>query len=87
MPKLDVLYMTRIQKERFSSPEEYEAQKGVFVLDTKKLSLAKPDLKVLHPLPRVDEITVEVDDDPAPIYFEKTEYGMYARMALVLLDA
>ena len=85
MPKLDVLYMTRIQKERFSSPEEYEAQKGVFVLDTKKLSLAKPDLKVLHPLPRVDEITVEVDDDPRAIYFEQTEYGMYARMALVLL--
>lgn len=85
IPKLDVLYMTRIQKERFSSPEEYEKQKGVFVLDTKKLSLAKTSLKILHPLPRVDEITVEVDEDPRAVYFEQTEYGVYARMALVLL--
>lgn len=85
MPELDVLYMTRIQKERFSSEAEYEAQKGVFVLDSKKLRYAKPDLKILHPLPRVDEITYDVDDDPRAIYFEQTEYGMYARMALILL--
>lgn len=82
--ELDVLYMTRIQRERFPSVEEYQAQKGIFVLDAKKLSLAKPDLVVLHPLPRVDEITVEVDDDPRAKYFEQTEYGIYARMALII---
>ncbi len=82
---LDVLYMTRIQQERFASAEEYEKQKGVFVLDANKLSKAKEDLKVLHPLPRVDEITVDVDDDSRAVYFDQTEYGMYARMALILL--
>lgn len=85
IPELDVLYMTRIQRERFASEEEYKAQKGVFVLDKKKLSLGKKDLKVLHPLPRVDEIDVEVDDDPRCIYFKQAIYGMYARMALILL--
>lgn len=84
MPSLDVLYMTRIQKERFSSDEEYERQKGVYVLDTAKMALAKKDLIVLHPLPRVDEISVEVDDDPRAKYFEQTEYGLYARMALIM---
>ena len=84
MPLLDVLYMTRIQQERFSSKEEYERQKGVYVLDREKLRSAKPDLVVLHPLPRVDEITVEVDDDPRAKYFEQTEYGLFARMALIL---
>ena len=83
MPMLDVLYMTRIQRERFASPEEYERQKGVFVLDGRKMKRAKRDLIVLHPLPRVDEITVEVDDDPRAKYFEQTEYGLYARMALI----
>ena len=82
--ELDVLYMTRIQRERFGSDEEYEAQKGVYVLDTKKLKLAKPNLKILHPLPRVDEITTAVDDDPRAIYFKQAEYGMYARMALIM---
>lgn len=82
--ELDVLYMTRIQKERFPSESDYFAQKGVFVLDAKKMLLAKPDLRVLHPLPRVDEITLEVDDDPRAKYFEQTEYGMYARMALII---
>jgi len=82
--ELDVLYMTRIQRERFTTQAEYEAQKGVFVLDTEKMKLAKPDLKVLHPLPRLDEITIEVDDDPRAKYFEQTEYGMYARMALII---
>ncbi len=81
---LDVLYMTRIQQERFASAEEYEAQKGVFVLDEAKMRLAKSDLVVLHPLPRVDEITVGVDEDPRAKYFEQAEYGMYARMALII---
>lgn len=85
IPQLDVLYMTRIQRERFASEEEYQAQKGVFVLDKEKLSLGKADLKVLHPLPRVDEIDVEVDDDPRCVYFKQAVYGMYARMALILL--
>ena len=82
--QLDVLYMTRIQRERFSSQSEYESQKGVFVLDEEKMKLAKPDLRVLHPLPRVDEITVGVDDDPRAKYFDQTEYGMFARMALII---
>lgn len=82
---LDVLYMTRIQQERFASHEEYEAQKGVYVLDEQKMKLAKPDLVVLHPLPRVDEITVGVDDDPRAKYFAQAEYGMYARMALIIM--
>lgn len=83
--KLDVLYMTRIQRERFASEQQYEEQKGVYVLDKKKLNLAKRDLKILHPLPRVDEITVDVDDDPRAIYFQQTVYGMYARMALIVM--
>lgn len=81
---IDVLYMTRIQKERFSNETEYEKQKGVFVLDSEKLKLAKYGIKILHPLPRVDEISYEIDDDPRAAYFEQTEYGMYARMALIL---
>lgn len=84
IPKLDVLYMTRIQQERFSSREEYEAQKNVFCLDAKKMKLASKDLIVLHPLPRVDEIAVEVDDDPRALYFKQANYGMYVRMALIL---
>ncbi len=84
IPELDVLYMTRIQQERFASREEYEKQKGVYVLDKDKLRGAKRDLCILHPLPRVDEITVDVDDDPRAKYFEQGEYGMYARMALIL---
>ena len=82
--EIDVLYMTRIQRERFASEEEYDRQKGVFVLDEKKLMRAKYGLKILHPLPRVDEIAVEVDDDPRAAYFDQTEYGMYARMSLIL---
>ncbi len=82
---LDVLYMTRIQRERFSSEEEYQSQKGVFVLDTEKLALAKEDMIILHPLPRVDEIAIEVDDDPRACYFKQAEYGMYGRMALIVL--
>lgn len=82
--ELDVLYMTRIQKERFDSEEEYLNQKGVFVLDTKKLEKAKKDLIILHPLPRVDEIDVEVDKDPRAKYFEEAKNGVYVRMALIL---
>lgn len=84
MPLLDVLYMTRIQQERFASREEYEQQKGVYILDGDKMKRAKKDLVVLHPLPRVDEIAQEVDDDPRAKYFEQTEYGLYARMALMM---
>jgi len=80
----DVLYMTRIQKERFDSENDYKKQKGVFILDKAKLAKAKKDLCVLHPLPRVDEITTEVDDDPRAKYFIQSEYGMYARMALMI---
>lgn len=84
MPLLDVLYMTRIQRERFCNADEYERQKGVFILDMPKLARAKPDLKILHPMPRVDEIDIAVDDDDRAVYFKQTEYGMYARMALIL---
>ncbi len=84
MPMLDMLYMTRIQRERFSSEAEYEKQKGVFVLDREKLLDAKRDLKILHPLPRVDEIAEDVDYDPRAKYFVQTVYGMYARMALIM---
>jgi len=82
--ELDVLYMTRIQRERFSTPEAYECQRGVFVLDSAKMKKAKSDLVVLHPLPRVDEIAIEIDDDPRAAYFRQAANGMYARMALIL---
>lgn len=82
---LDMLYMTRIQRERFSSEEEYEAQKNVFVLDKEKLKKAKEDMIILHPLPRVNEITVDIDSDPRALYFKQAQYGMYGRMALILL--
>lgn len=82
---LDVLYMTRIQRERFKSEEDYEAQKNVFVLDKEKLAKAKNDMIILHPLPRVNEITVDIDDDPRALYFKQAQYGMYGRMALILL--
>ena len=81
---LDVLYMTRIQEERFTSREEYLAQKDTYVLDTKKISKAKDSLIVMHPLPRVDEITVDVDKDPRAKYFTQAKYGVYARMALII---
>lgn len=84
IPKLDMLYMTRIQKERFASEEEYLAQKDTYILTAKKMKLAKPDMIVLHPLPRVDEIEVAVDDDPRALYFKQAKYGMYVRMALIL---
>lgn len=82
--ELDVLYMTRIQRERFASAEEYEAQKDTYVLDKKKMKKASENLIVLHPLPRVDEIAVEVDEDPRAMYFRQAKYGMYVRMALII---
>ena len=83
--KLDVLYMTRIQQERFDSKEEYLAQKNTYVLDKKKMQLARQDMIVMHPLPRVDEITVDVDTDPRAMYFTQAKYGVYARMALIMM--
>lgn len=82
---LDVLYMTRIQQERFDSEEEYLAQKNTYVLDKKKMQLARQDMIVMHPLPRVDEITVEVDEDPRAMYFTQAKYGVFARMALIMM--
>ena len=84
IPMLDVLYMTRIQRERFIDPLEYEHNKGVYILNRRKLARAKSKLMVLHPLPRVDEIDVDVDDDPRAAYFEQARFGMYARMALLM---
>jgi len=84
LPELDVLYMTRIQRERFANASEYEQQKKVFELDMAKLKSAKPDMIIMHPLPRVDEIAGEVDSDPRAKYFKQANYGMYVRMALIL---
>ena len=84
IPKLDILYMTRVQKERFFNEEEYMRMKGYYILDKAKMGLAKDDMIVLHPLPRVNEISVEVDDDPRACYFKQVKYGMYMRMALIL---
>ena len=83
--RLDVLYMTRIQKERFASEQEYERQASRFVLDMQKLKNAKNDMIVMHPLPRLNEIAVEVDQDPRALYFKQANYGMYVRMALILI--
>lgn len=84
IPKLDILYMTRVQKERFFNEEEYMRMKGYYILDKAKMELAKDDMIVLHPLPRVNEISVEVDEDPRACYFKQVKYGMYMRMALIL---
>ena len=84
MPDLDVLYMTRVQKERFFNEEDYVRLKNFYILTKAKMELAKEDMLVLHPLPRVNEISVEVDDDPRAAYFKQAQYGVYVRMALVL---
>ncbi len=84
MPRLDLLYMTRVQKERFFNEEDYIRLKDFYILDTAKMELAKPDMLVLHPLPRVNEISVEVDSDPRAAYFKQAQYGVYVRMALIL---
>ena len=82
--KLDVLYMTRVQKERFFNEDDYIRLKDSFILDKKKMKLAKEDMLVLHPLPRVNEISVEVDKDPRAVYFKQAQYAVYVRMALIL---
>lgn len=84
MPQLDILYMTRVQKERFFNEEDYIRLKDTYILDTKKMSYAKPDMLVLHPLPRVNEIATEVDEDPRAVYFKQAQYGVYVRMALIM---
>jgi len=84
MPELDILYMTRIQKERFFNEEDYLRLKGTFILDRSKLKTAKESMIILHPLPRVDEISVDVDDDPRAMYFTQALCGKYIRMALIL---
>ncbi len=84
MPELDLLYMTRVQKERFFNEEDYIRLKDSFILDAKKMEYAKSDMLVLHPLPRVNEISTEVDNDPRAVYFKQAEYGVYVRMALIL---
>ena len=84
MPELDILYMTRVQRERFFNEEDYVRMKDFYILDKQKLSLAKDDMYILHPLPRVNEIAVEVDNDPRAAYFKQAQYGVYVRMALIL---
>ncbi|MBQ7260977.1 MAG: aspartate carbamoyltransferase [Lachnospiraceae bacterium] len=84
MPELDILYMTRVQRERFFNEEDYVRLKDYYILNKEKMALAKKDMMVLHPLPRVNEISVEVDEDPRAKYFEQVQYGVYVRMALIL---
>ena len=85
MPKLDVLYMTRIQKERFEKDEDYEKLKDSYILTPEKLQSAKADLSIMHPLPRVNEIPVAVDEDPRACYFRQVLNGKFARMALIMM--
>ncbi len=84
LPKLDILYMTRVQKERFFNEEDYVRMKDFYILDKQKMELAPEDMYVLHPLPRVNEISVDVDTDPRAAYFRQAQYGVYVRMALIM---
>ena len=84
MPELDILYMTRVQRERFFNEEDYIRLKDSFILDAGKMKYAKKDMYVLHPLPRVNEIAAEVDNDPRAVYFKQAEFGVYVRMALIM---
>ena len=84
IPELDLLYMTRVQRERFFNEEDYVRLKDFYILDKAKMNLAKPNCLVLHPLPRVNEISVEVDNDERAVYFKQVRYGVYVRMALIL---
>ena len=84
MPELDILYMTRVQRERFFNEEDYIRMKDFYILNAQKMELAKKEMMVLHPLPRVNEISVEVDDDPRAAYFDQAQYGVFIRMALIL---
>jgi aspartate carbamoyltransferase catalytic subunit len=83
IPQVDILYMTRIQKERFSDPIEYERVKNAYILKNEMLHGAKPTMRVLHPLPRVNEIEVEVDNNPMAYYFRQAQNGVYVRQALL----
>ena len=83
LPELDLLYMTRVQRERFFNEEDYVRLKDFYILDKAKLAHARDDMLILHPLPRVNEISVEVDDDPRAMYFKQAQYGVYVRMALI----
>lgn len=85
MPQMDILYMTRVQRERFFNEEDYVRLKDSFILDTKKMEYASNDMIVMHPLPRVNEISPEVDSDPRAVYFDQANYGVYTRMALILM--
>ncbi len=84
LPELDLLYMTRVQRERFFNEEDYIRLKDSFILDAKKMKLAPDDMLILHPLPRVNEIATDVDDDPRAVYFKQAQYGVYIRMALIM---
>ncbi len=84
MPELDILYMTRVQRERFFNEEDYIRLKDSFILDASKMQYAKKDMFVLHPLPRVNEIATEVDNDPRAVYFKQAKFGVYVRMALIM---
>ncbi len=84
MPQLDFLYMTRVQKERFFNEEDYIRLRNFYILDKEKMAFAKEKMYILHPLPRVNEISVEIDDDPRAAYFKQVQYGLYVRMALIL---
>ena len=84
LPQLDILYMTRVQKERFFNEEDYIRMKDFYILNKEKMKLAPEDMLVLHPLPRVNEISTEIDDDPRAVYFKQAQYGVYVRMALIL---
>ena len=84
MPQLDILYMTRVQRERFFNEEDYVRLKNSYILTEEKMKLGRPDLAVLHPLPRVNEIALSVDNDPRAAYFEQAHNGVYVRMALIM---
>ena len=84
MPEHNILYMTRVQRERFFSEDEYLRMKDFYILDKSKMALAKEDMYVLHPLPRVNEISVDIDDDPRAAYFKQVQFGVYVRMALIM---
>ncbi len=84
MGELDILYMTRVQQERFFNEDDYVRMKDFYILNRQKMALAREDMIVMHPLPRVNEISVDVDDDPRAAYFKQAQYGVYVRMALIL---
>ena len=85
LPETDVLYVTRVQKERFEDPADYEKVKGAYVIDPEVMKAAKKEMIVMHPLPRVTEISMDFDDDPRAAYFRQMEYGLYVRMALLAM--